>query len=282
MFGRAQGGQAGPLARRALERSGDRQLARLATRGHTAAFETIFRRYHQEVYQHCQAILGDPDDAQDALQGTMTAVVRSLSWEPREIALRPWLHRVAHNEAVSILRQRTALADPDSLPELATPGADSRAEEREGLRQLVVDLDALPPRQRGAMVMRELSGLSYAGIGNALNVSETGARQEVYEARLTLRELDEERRMECDDVRRALSGRAGRTLCGRRLRAHLRLCEGCRDFQTAIERRRSDVEAEIAEEIGASRGGRSAERQTHHGSSSSTSSRASGSVISNR
>ena len=49
----------------------------------------------------------DPDDAQDALQATMAAALRALPGERREIKLRPWLFRVAHNEAISIARTGT-------------------------------------------------------------------------------------------------------------------------------------------------------------------------------
>ena len=221
---------------------GDERLAGLARRGDQRAFETIFRRYHQELYRFCRAILADPDDAQDALQSTMEAALRALPDEERRIALRPWLYRVAHNESISILRRRSALVHP-ALPEPPEPAADSQAEPRERLRQLVADLDALPDRQRGALVMRELSGLGYLEIAQALNASEGAARQVVYEARLALRDVAQGREMECDEVRRALSERDGRILRGRRLRAHLRACETCRDFRAGISRRRSELQA---------------------------------------
>ena len=221
---------------------GDERLAGLARRGDQHAFETIFRRYHQELYRFCRAILGNPHEAQDALQSTMEAALRALPDEERRIALRPWLYRVAHNESISILRRRPAVIDP-ALPEPPEPAADSRAEPRERLRQLVADLDSLPDRQRVALVMRELSGLGYPEIAQALAASEAAARQVVYEARLALREVAQGREMECDEIRRALSERDGRILRGRQLRAHLHACQGCRDFRSAIARRRSDLQS---------------------------------------
>jgi RNA polymerase sigma factor (sigma-70 family) len=221
----------------------DARLARLAGRGDQRAFEAIFRRYHQELYRYCRAILGDPDEAQDALQSTMASALRALPGEERPIALRPWLYRVAHNEAVTILRQRAGIVDPDSVPDQTAAGADFEAESRERLRDLVADLDQLPERQRGALVMRELSGLTYAEIAAALDTSAAAARQVTYEARLALRDLDRGREMECEAARRALSERDGRVRRNRRLRAHLRACEGCSGFEAAISRRRSDLQA---------------------------------------
>jgi RNA polymerase sigma factor (sigma-70 family) len=221
----------------------DDRLARLARRGDRRAFETIFRRYEQELYRFCQAILGDPHEAHDALQSTMEAALRALPDDERRIALRPWLFRVAHNESISILRRRTAVVDPAALPEAASPVGDPQAEQRERLRQLIADLDALPDRQRGALVMRELSGLAYSEIGDSLGASEGAARQIVYEARIALRHEAQGRELECDEVRIRLSERDGRVLRGRLLRAHLRSCEPCRDFRAAIGQRRTALRA---------------------------------------
>jgi RNA polymerase sigma factor (sigma-70 family) len=219
----------------------DARLAGLARRGDQRAFEAIFERYHQELYRYCRAVLRDPDEAQDALQSTMASALRSLPGDQRQIALRPWLYRVAHNEAVSILRQRAGAPDLDQLPDPIVPGADLEAEARERLRTLVADLDQLPERQRGALVMRELSGLSYSEIALAISTTEAAARQAVYEARVGLRELSRGREMECETARRALSERDGRLLRNRRLRAHLRACEACQGFHAAISQRRADL-----------------------------------------
>ena len=221
----------------------DARLVRQAGRGDQRAFEAIFKRYHQELYRYCRAILSDPDEAQDALQSTMASALRSLPGEERQIALRPWLYRVAHNEAITILRQRADVVDADCVSDPTAAGADSEVEARERLRQLVADLDQLPERQRGALVMRELSGLTYAEIATALGTSTAAARQSVYEARVALRDLGRGRDMECEAARHALSERDGRVRRNRRLRAHLRACEACSGFETAISQRSSDLRA---------------------------------------
>ena len=112
---------------------------------------------------------------------------------------------------------------------------DAVFESRERLRTLVADLATLSERQRSALVMRELSGLSHEQIAAALGTSSGAARQVVYEARQALLELEEGRGMECERVRMALSDGDGRRLRGRGVRAHLRGCQGCRDFQAGIE-----------------------------------------------
>lgn len=222
---------------------GERRLARMAARGEQRAFEALFERYHRELYRYCRAVLGESEEAQDALQNTMAAALRHLPQLERRSSLRGWLYRVAHNEAVSILRRRPEPFDPAAMAEPIAAAADAQFEERERLRQLVADLHALPDRQRGALVMRELSDLGYPQIAAAMETSEAGARQLVYEARDSLRTLELGRNLECEAARRVISERDGRMLRGRRLRAHLRACEPCRDFRAAITARRANLAA---------------------------------------
>ena len=219
------------------------KLGRRAKRGETAAFEEIYRTHHQELYRYCLAILRDREDAEDALQATMAAALRSLPGDRREIDVRPWLFRVAHNESITLLRKRRAGAEPDI--EAIDPAASQDAElaTRERLRSLVADLGELPERQRSAIVMRELSGLSYGEIGSALSCSEGGARQAVFEARTALRDREEGREMDCEQIRMAISERDGRRLRNRKLKAHLKGCDGCRGFAASISQRRLDLQA---------------------------------------
>lgn len=227
--------------------AGDRlqalRLGRRAKRGERSAFAEIFRTHHQGLYRYCLAILRDRDDAEDALQATMAAALRSLPGESRRIEVRPWLFRVAHNESISILRRRRDEAGEDELADRAALPHDAEIATRERLRSLVADLGELPERQRSAIVMRELSGLSYGEIAMALSCTEGGARQAVYEARTALRDREEGREMECEQVRLVLSDRDGRRLRSRRLRAHLKGCDGCRGFAASISRRRVDLDA---------------------------------------
>jgi RNA polymerase sigma factor (sigma-70 family) len=215
----------------------DDRLAQRATKGDRRAFAAIFRRYHQSLYRFCLAIVGNPQDAQDALQNTMVKVLRALPGEERGIELKPWLYRIAHNESIDLLRRRRETRELN--PELAAPGAGlaEEAASRERLRLLLSDIEQLPERQRGALVMRELAGLDFAEIGATLGTSPAVVRQTVYEARLSLRQMDEGREMSCETVTRALSDGDGRITRRRDVRAHLRTCGDCRRFREEIDAR---------------------------------------------
>jgi RNA polymerase sigma factor (sigma-70 family) len=221
----------------------DDSLARRAVKGDERAFAAIFDRYHQSLYRFCLAIVGNAQDAQDALQNTMVKVLRALPGEERKIELKPWLYRIAHNESIELLRRRRETQQLD--PELAGPGSGLAEEAalRERLRRLLSDLDELPERQRETLVMRELAGLGFAEIGAALGTSAAVVRQTLYEARVGLRQMDKGRNLSCEAVTKALSDGDGRVGRRRDLRAHLRACESCRGFRGEIESRERDLAA---------------------------------------
>ena len=226
-----------------MSEAAEDRLVRRAATGDERAFAAIFRRHHQALYRFCLAIVGDAQDAQDALQNTMVKVLRALPGEERRIELKPWLYRIAHNESVELLRRRRETPELDAELPSPEPGTMERAETRERLRLLLDDLDELPERQRETLVMRELAGLAFAEIGTAIGASDAVARQAVYEARRSLRQMDEGRKMSCDAVARALSDGDGRVARGRELRAHLRACPDCRRFREEIQERRQDFAA---------------------------------------
>ncbi|MBS1894949.1 MAG: sigma-70 family RNA polymerase sigma factor, partial [Actinobacteria bacterium] len=223
----------------------DRRLARRAARGDQDAFAAIFRRYQQDIYRYCVAILGDRQDAQDALQNTMVKALRALPGERREIELKPWLYRVAHNESIE-LRRRARPSEPLD-EDLGAPIAslEETAAERGRLRDLLADIGELSERHRGALVMRELGGLDFDQIGEALDTSPGAARQVLYEARRGLQQMSDGREMNCDAVTALLSDGDGRVARRRDVRAHLRDCSECRGFADGI-RDRSETLAGIA------------------------------------
>ena len=206
-----------------------------AARGDAVAFAAVYERHHQALYRYCRSILRHEEDAQDALQSTMAQAFAALQDERRDFELRPWLFRIAHNEAISILRRRRAT---DELSDVADerPFEDTIAD-REELRLLQMDLADLPERQRAALVLRELNGLSHAEIGVVLELSPAAVKQSIFEARSALFSCREGREMECHDVRRMLSDGDGRVLRGRGVRAHLRSCSDCRRFRTDLQQR---------------------------------------------
>ena len=222
---------------------GDERLAQRAGAGDDRAFAVVYQRYHQILYRYCRSILNNDADAQDALQSTFAAAFASLRAGQRDAPMRPWLFRIAHNESISILRRRRPAVELSQAPEHATSSIEDQVAERAALSVLLRDLHQLTDRQRSALVLRELSGLSHQEIAIALGTSVGAAKQTIFEARQTLFEFAEGRAMACDEIRRTISDADGRSLRSRRVQAHLRECAGCAAFAAAIPARTGELRA---------------------------------------
>jgi RNA polymerase sigma factor (sigma-70 family) len=228
-------GRAGQRITPALGLLTDDRLARLAAGGSTAAFSAIYKRHYQAIYRYCLSIVGNEHDALDALQETMASALHALAGNKREISLRPWLFRIAHNEAITVLRRK---GRETPVEEVRASDAEDSTQGRDDLRELIDDLGVVTERQRSAIVMRELSGLSFTDIGAALAMSPEGAKQAVYEGRCALQDLRAGRQLGCTEVRAKISAADRRLLRGRQIRAHLRACSDCREFEAEIRGRR--------------------------------------------
>ncbi|HEY2181692.1 MAG TPA: sigma-70 family RNA polymerase sigma factor [Solirubrobacteraceae bacterium] len=225
-----------------LGRLDDERLARLVGAGSDTAFSLLYERYHQQLYRYCRSILRDETDAQDALQSALAGSLAALQRGQRNAPVRPWLFRIAHNEAISLLRRRPAQPELSESEQSAVGSAEDQAQTRASLAQLVADLQDLPERQRATLVMHELSGLSHAEIAVALQTTPRASKQAIFEARQALAELAEGRAMTCEKVQRAISDGDGRALRGRRLRAHMRDCATCTAFAAEIPARRTQLQ----------------------------------------
>ncbi len=214
-----------------------------SARGDRAAFAALYQRHHEELYRYCRAILRHDEDAQDALQSAMAKAYAALQNETRDFEMRPWLFRIAHNEAISVMRRRPQATNLDAAPEIAVDSLPGTLADRQRLSELRADLADLPERQRAALVLRELSGLGHEEIAQVLSSSAPAVKQSIFGARTGLAECAEGRDMACGTVQRALSDADGRVLRGRRIRAHLRACGACRDFRAAMQSRPADLKA---------------------------------------
>lgn len=223
--------------------AGDERLARLVARGDEAACRVLYERYHQQLYRYCRSLLRNDTDAQDALQTTFISAFGALSRGQCDAPLRPWLFRIAHNESISLLRRRRPAQELSDSYEAVSPPLEEQVEERERLTELVSDLQELPERQRAALVMRELSGLSHEEIALVLKSSVGATKQSIFEARQSMMEFAEGRAMACVEVRRLISDADGRVLRSRRVRAHVRDCPGCGAFAATIPERSRQLRA---------------------------------------
>jgi RNA polymerase sigma factor (sigma-70 family) len=175
------------LARRpVLSTQSDERLVDLVRAGSDPAFEAIVERYRRALMRYVSRLL-PAERAEDVVQQAFVNAYEAMHRNGAELKLRPWLYRIAHNTALNALRDRAlghAELD-DQIDGVERP--DQAFERATGLRELLVAVQALPERQRDAILLRELEGRSYEEIGVALGVTDGAVRQLLNRARNTLR-----------------------------------------------------------------------------------------------
>jgi RNA polymerase sigma factor (sigma-70 family) len=216
-----------------LELLDDQSLVELARGGSDPAFTAIWQRHYRRLHNYCRTIVGDAEDAHDAVQNTMLKAFRALPDTGGVVNLRAWLRRIAHNEAISLLRTQTCHEQIDHARELSDKDMSFQA--REYVASLLGELKQLSERQQQALILREICGLDFAEIGARFDISSKSAKQAVYEARNTLKQRLNAQTTACETIESVLSAGDGRTSQSIKVKAHLRLCKRCRNFESALK-----------------------------------------------
>ncbi len=210
----------------------DTQLVSLVRAGREDAFEAVYNRHKRGILAFCGRLLGDRDDAEDAVQLTFMSAYNALLGDDRAVQLRPWLFAIARNRCYTMLRERRELATPDPTgTETVSEGPATLVQRREDIRDLVHDLSGLPDDQRAALVMAELGALSHDEIALALEIPRSKVKALVFQARESLTAARRARETDCADIRRELSTLRGPALRRSHLRRHLHSCSGCQEYR---------------------------------------------------
>jgi RNA polymerase sigma-70 factor (TIGR02960 family) len=191
---------------------GEATLAR-ARAGDDDAFRELTEPHRRELRLHCYRILGSLQDAEDLVQETLLAAWRGLAAFEGRASVRAWLYRIATNRCLNALRARSrrpqevqAMAPPpeptrrtepiwlepypdvllEDIPD-RSPGPAARYEARETIElAFIVALQNLPPRQRAALVLRDVLGFRTAEVAEMLDTGEASVKGALQRARAAL------------------------------------------------------------------------------------------------
>jgi RNA polymerase sigma factor (sigma-70 family) len=148
-------------------------------------FEEIVAEHGALVMRVCRALVG-PADAADAWSETFLSALQAYPRLPAGSNIRGWLVTIAHRKAIDQLRGAARRPQPArELPEVAVAESASSEDDDE----LHAGLDALPPKQRGAVIYRYLAELSYDEVGELLGSNATAARRSAADGIARLRKL---------------------------------------------------------------------------------------------
>jgi len=161
--------------------------------GDDSAFDALFGRWAGPLLHYLQRMVRDAAAAEDLVQETFLRVHRARHRYRPDARFSTWLYRIATNLALNELRRprrRDAhrSINADGALELAAdaPAVDAIAHARRVGAELEVAIAALPERQRAALWLSAVDGLSYADVAHALDTSEQAVKALVHRARSTL------------------------------------------------------------------------------------------------
>ena len=184
-----------------------------------SAFQELAERHRAELHAHCYRMLGSLHDADDALQDTLVRAWRALPRFRGDSSHRTWLYRIATNACLDMLARRPRRVLPVGYGPPATPGdrepepplpaevcieaypdealgivdgaaaPDARYEQREALElAFVAALQHLPPRQRAALILRDVLGFSAREAASSLQTTEASVNGALRRARAATEE----------------------------------------------------------------------------------------------
>jgi RNA polymerase sigma-70 factor, ECF subfamily len=190
--------------------------------GEESAFAELVERHRRELRVHCYRLLGSYDEAEDLVQETFLRAWKGRDSFAGRSSLRAWLYRIATNACLDTLRGRARRVLPQDLAPASDPTADlpprtdipwlqpfpdaaapvenepdSVAVTRETMElAFLAAIQHLPPRQRAALILRDVLGWSAKETASALDASVASTNSALQRARATLREHLPERRIE--------------------------------------------------------------------------------------
>ena len=179
----------------------EQKLIRAGQRGDAQAIETLFRRYQRQLFQTALRVLGNAEDAEDALQDGLLSAYRNLKRFEGRSQFSTWLTRIVINAA--LMKRRSAKSRPavsldDTQHEDELPIAERFADEGPNpeqvyagteIRQMINEnLDDLSPLLRTAFLLREVEGYSTGEAARKLGVTENTLKARLWRARHQLAE----------------------------------------------------------------------------------------------
>jgi RNA polymerase sigma-70 factor (TIGR02960 family) len=180
------------------------QIVAAAIAGDEPAFAALSERHRRELHVHCYRMLASFDEAEDAVQETFLNAWRGRSGFEGGSQFRAWLYRIATNVCLDMLRRNArrptgmrSFAEvpwiqpyPDLMLDQAAPAdeqPDAVAIERETISlAFLAALQVLPPRQRAALIARDVLGWPASETASALGTSVAAANSALQRARATM------------------------------------------------------------------------------------------------
>ncbi|MEU4192336.1 RNA polymerase subunit sigma-70 [Kribbella sp. NPDC026611] len=170
-------------------------LEEAAFAGDETAFAALAGQHRRELHVHCYRMLASYNDAEDAVQETLLRAWRGRDSYDGRTYFRAWLYKIATNICLDVIR-RPAPQDlswlqpyPDQLLDELAQQPEVAAVDRETIElTFLIALQALPARQRAALIARDVLGWSAVETAGLLETSVAAANSALQRARVTMQQ----------------------------------------------------------------------------------------------
>jgi RNA polymerase sigma-70 factor (ECF subfamily) len=176
----------------------DRELVESARKGDRDAFRTLFERYHRRAYALAFGVLRNQDDALDIVQDAFIKAHKYLDKFEGNSSFYTWLYRIVMNLAIDHLRkhrrvkpvelddqhlEEAAAGDDTLLPKMLGGNPGRALLDKEIRARIDEALGELSENHRSVLVMRELEGMSYEEMAQAMGCSKGTIMSRLFHAR---------------------------------------------------------------------------------------------------
>ncbi len=181
-----------------MTREEELQIIRRVLDGNANAFEKLVLENQNNVYNLALKMLGDPDDAMDASQEAFLRAYRSLDSFHGESRFSVWLYRLTSNVCIDLLRKRkrgaevslTVRNEEDEESELEIPderfSPETILDRSERIKAVRDGLSRLPEEYRNILTLREIGGMRYEELSEALGLELGTVKSKLFRARKKL------------------------------------------------------------------------------------------------
>ena len=152
-------------------------------------FEHLVETYGGEIYAYLWRLFdGSVEDAEDCLQDTYLRAFQAYYRLRPDSNYRAWLYKIATNSGLTSLKKKRRQVDlHEGLDRVLGSSLDEAIEQRNTLEQVARAVDALPEKQKSALILRKYQALSYEEIAAIIGGNESSARANVYQGLKKLR-----------------------------------------------------------------------------------------------
>ncbi len=183
------GGGANPAA--ADARSEDAALATACQSGDLRAYERLYAMHGAKMKNLARNVLGNANDAEDAVQETFLKVQRSIASFRGQSSFVTWTYRILINTCYDARRSRLRKKEITSDDPAETPRLEPRAPGGHPALRMALEraLASLTRHQRDVFLLYEVEGFRHAEIAGMLEITETASKNTLFQAKKNLRQM---------------------------------------------------------------------------------------------